>query len=140
MLGAFLAGILEQLIALGRAVKEGGRRLDAFGLQLEAMPPFQDRFLGQFEFAGQLGARLTLKYAAQEQYDLSGQQVTALKECATVERVDALAHATTIHRQATAAIDAKVARLRAWCLTMWTGEAVRMEMLFEPRHTGVGIK
>src|SRR5215213_6391212 len=62
------------------------------------------------------------------------------EQCATVERVDALADAAAIDGQATAAIAAKVSRVRDGCLAMRAAKAVGMEMLVEPRHTGVGIQ
>jgi len=71
---------------------------------------------------------------------VSRQHVTALENRAAVARVDAVAHTAALDRQATAAIGAKASGVGERRLTMWTAEAVGMEMLFEPRYTGVGIK
>lgn len=65
VLRTFFLRVLEQFVALRRGVGQRGRGLDRFGMSLEAMAPFQDRFLGQGEFARQLGARLALKHAPQ---------------------------------------------------------------------------
>jgi hypothetical protein len=65
MLATFLAGVLSHFVTFSVPISEWCGRLDSFGLGLETMPPFQDALLGQFEFAGQLGARLPLKHTAQ---------------------------------------------------------------------------
>jgi hypothetical protein len=114
--------------------------LDSFGLGKQAMAPFQDRFLGQVQFAGQVGACLTLEHATQQQDELGGQQLTALEDRPAVERVDALALSAAINRQSTAAIGTKDPRVDQAGLTMRTAKAVWMEVLLDPRNTGVGIE
>jgi hypothetical protein len=63
MLAAFLTGILEHFVTFSVPISKWCGRLDSFGLGLEPMAPFQDSLFGQFEFTGQLSARLALKHA-----------------------------------------------------------------------------
>jgi len=140
MLGAFFAGVLEQLIALGRAIGQSGVRPEPFRLRTQAMAPFQDGFLGQVQFAGQVRTGLALEDAAQQQDQPGWPQLAAFKDRTAIERVDPLTGAAAIHRQPTAAIDAKDARLLQVRLTMRTAKSVGMEMLLDPRLAGIGVK
>jgi len=140
MLGAFFAGVLEQLIALGRAIGQSGVRPEPFRLRKQAMAPFQDGFLGQVQFAGQVRTGLALEDAAQQQDQPGWPQLAAFKDRTAIERVDPLTGAAAIHRQPTAAIDAKDARLLQVRLTMRTAKSVGMEMLLDPRLAGIGVK
>ena len=63
-LAAFLAGVLEHFVTFRVPISTWCGRLDSFGLGREPMPPFQDGFLGQVQFAGQVRTRLPLEYAA----------------------------------------------------------------------------
>jgi len=140
MLGSFFARVLEHFIALGCGIGQSGVGADPFGLRKQAMPPLQDGFLGQIEFAGQVRTRLALQDTAHQQDQLRRPQLTAFEDRPAVKRVDALAGTAAIHRQATAAIDAEEPRLAQMRLTMRTTKAVGMEMLLDPRAAGVGIE
>ena len=65
MFGSFFARVLKHFIALSRGIGQSGVGSDPFGLRKQAMPPFQDRFLGQIELTGQVRTRLPLENTAQ---------------------------------------------------------------------------
>lgn len=136
----FFSSVLEHFVALSRCVGQWRIRLYRLGLDVQAMAPFQDRFLSQFEFAGQLSTRLGLEYAMQQQDDLGRQQLTAFKQCPAIQGVDILALTTAIDRQAAARVDAKDPCGGQAGLTMWTAEAIWMEMLLNPGYTSLGIE
>ena len=140
MLVAFFARVLKQFIAFRRCIGQSGIWSKPFGLRKQAMAPFQDGFLGQVKFAGQVRTGLALHHAAQQQDKLSGPQLTAFKDRAAVECVHTLAGPTAVDRQATAAIAPKEPRLGQMRLAMRTAKAVRMKVLLDPGDARLGIE
>ena len=66
------------------AVGESGIRLFEFGLGLHSMAHGQDSLVIQFQLRRQFSRRLTLANTSQEQNNLLGRPLTALKDCARV--------------------------------------------------------
>ena len=60
------------------------------------MAPLQHRFLGQPDFARELGRGLALQHAADDQDHMLRDQLAAREDRATIEVIDALAVVTAI--------------------------------------------
>ncbi len=111
-----------------------------FSARLEAMAPLQHRFLGQPDFARQLGTGLPLQHPPDDQDHMLRDQLAAREDRATIEVIDALAAVTARDGQPTAGVDAKQACFPRWCVAVRAPQPGGMKMVLQPGNTLVIIE
>ena len=104
------------------------------------MAPLQHRFLGQPDFPRQLGCRLPLQHAPDDEDDMLRHQLAAREHGATIEVIDPLAAVTAVDRQPAASVHTEEACFLVGRMAVGAPEPRGMKMVLQPGNTLVVIE